>query len=260
MRRVRFSVGLLPIAFLACCSVAHSASSGSASAMTYNVLYDGADNDASLDAIAAADPDIVCLQEVTVAFVRAFEKRLATKYPARRFEARAGTWGIGIASKHAIVSAQVFAQSPHRMPAMQAVVNLRGRRVTVACVHLFPPVAKRRKEASLFEAMDENAILRVKQAKAILVRFAKTKRLLVLGDMNEGESDKAVASLLAAGLHNACDVENESCGATFPGATSAWPAVFQIDHIFGRGLKFEHARVIRAGGSDHFPVYAKFHF
>jgi endonuclease/exonuclease/phosphatase (EEP) superfamily protein YafD len=35
------------------------------------------------------------------------------------------------------------------------------------------------------------------------------------------------------------------------------PAVFQIDHILGRGVCFWRGAVLRAGGSDHYPVTAE---
>ena len=48
----------------------------------------------------------------------------------------------------------------------------------------------------------------------------------------------------------------KKCGSTFPGATSWLPAVFEIDHILGRKIQFQLAKVIREGGSDHYPVYS----
>ncbi len=41
---------------------------------------------------------------------------------------------------------------------------------------------------------------------------------------------------------------------------TAVPAVVQIDHILGRGLTFSGAKVVRSGGSDHYPVRAFFDF
>lgn len=37
----------------------------------------------------------------------------------------------------------------------------------------------------------------------------------------------------------------------------AIPALFQIDHILGRGVRFTDVAVLEAGGSDHFPVAAR---
>jgi endonuclease/exonuclease/phosphatase (EEP) superfamily protein YafD len=53
--------------------------------MTYNVLYSNQDPDLSLDAIAAADADVVLLQEVTSRWETRLEKRFEKQYPHRRF-------------------------------------------------------------------------------------------------------------------------------------------------------------------------------
>ncbi|MCA2977331.1 MAG: hypothetical protein INH37_03520, partial [Myxococcaceae bacterium] len=55
-----------------------------------------------------------------------------------------------------------------------------------------------------------------------------------------------------------CDLAGSACTATFPGPANPWPAVFEIDHVFARGLTFSNAHTVRAGGSDHFPVSATF--
>ena len=55
--------------------------------------------------------------------------------------------------------------------------------------------------------------------------------------------------------HGASNQTDES----WPGATSFWPAIVQIDHIFGRGVRFHSAWVPSGGGSDHQPIVARLH-
>lgn len=229
-------------------------------ALSYNLLYEQPDFAASLDVIERADADVVCLQELTPRFSRQFAARFGREYAHRSFEERDGTWGVGIASKYPLEGATVFAQSPHRMPAMQASV-VRGRqRVTVVCVHLFPPGAKRRKDAGFLESLRENAELRVQQADELAKRLAARRGpVLLLGDFNEAADDAAVTRLRDAGFAVACDIDGERCGATYPGGTSLWPAVFQVDHILGRGVRFIRAEVKPEGNSDHYPIVAEFH-
>jgi endonuclease/exonuclease/phosphatase (EEP) superfamily protein YafD len=228
-------------------------------ALSYNLLHEQADLAASLDVIGRADADVVCVQELTPRFARAFAARFGRVYPHRRFEEREGTWGVGVASRHPLEDAEVFAQSPHRMPAVQATVVRGGERVTVVCVHLFPPGARRRKEAGLLGTMRENAELRVQQADGLARRLAARRGpLLLLGDFNEADDDAAVKRLRDAGFAVACDIDGERCGGTYPGGTSLWPAVFQVDHILGRGLRFHRAEVRSEGSSDHYPIVAEF--
>jgi endonuclease/exonuclease/phosphatase (EEP) superfamily protein YafD len=142
---------------------------------------------------------------------------------------------------------------------MEVRVSTNAGNVLVACLHLFPPVGKHRKSDGFFETMEKNAELRRKQAEYIVARYAAvTGPVLIVGDMNEAPDGKAVQTFEKAGFLRSCRSPSQQCGATFPGATCVWPAVFEIDHILGRGVEFGAARVIREGGSDHFPVYATF--
>jgi endonuclease/exonuclease/phosphatase family metal-dependent hydrolase len=79
-----------------------------------------------------------------------------------------------------------------------------------------------------------------------------------MGDMNEGPNGEAIELFKQKGIERSCDKALiKNCGSTFPGATSWIPAVFEIDHILGRNIQFQLAKVIKGGGSDHYPVYAK---
>lgn len=96
---------------------------------------------------------------------------------------------MGIASKHPLEGATVFAQSPHRMPAVQATA-VRGReRLSVVCV--------------------------LQQADELAKRLAaRPGRVMLLGDFNESDDDAAVKRLRDAGFAVACDIDGERCGAT----------------------------------------------
>jgi endonuclease/exonuclease/phosphatase (EEP) superfamily protein YafD len=230
-------------------------------AMAYNVLYSSTEEDASLGVIEAELPDVLCLTEVTPGFSESFRRRLGQQYPHTFFAPRAGTWGVGIASRHPLRHGQRFAQKPHRMPAAEAQVKLGGRWLKVVCAHLMPPGAQHKKTDDLFDSMEKNAQLREKQGAELVKRYEKeTGPVLLLGDMNETREGAAMRAFATAGFLHACDGPQAACGATWPGATSVMPAVAEIDHILGRGLVFSDARVLRKGGSDHYPVQVRFDF
>ncbi|MFE8604772.1 endonuclease/exonuclease/phosphatase family protein [Archangium violaceum] len=232
-------------------------------AMAYNVLYDSPaeDIEKSLDVIEREKPDILCLRELTPGFAKAFRKRLGKEYPHTVLIPRRGTWGMGIASRHPLPRTRSFAEKPHRIPGMEADVNLGGQPLKVVCVHLMAPGARHSKNESLLVSLEKNAKLRAKQGKSLMERYAHEKApILLLGDMNEGRQADAMKAFAAAGFTHSCDGAKASCGNTWPGANTALPAVVEIDHILGRGLTFSEARVLRSGGSDHFPVRALFEF
>lgn len=232
-------------------------------AMAYNVLYDAPaeDMEKSLEVIEREKPDILCLRELTPEFAKAFRERLGKEYPHTVLKPRRGTWGMGIASRHPLLRTESFPEKPHRIPGMEADVKLGGQRLKVVCVHLMAPGAKHTKSESLLESLEKNAKLRAKQGKSLMERYAREKApILLLGDMNEGRQAEAMKTFATEGFTHSCDGPSASCGNTWPGANTALPAVVEIDHILGRGLSFSEARVLRSGGSDHFPVRALFHF
>lgn len=226
--------------------------------MTYNLLFEAHSPEHSLEVIQKESPDIVCLQELTPDFADRFQKQLGSRYPHRVFYPAGGTWGIGVASKHPLSGGTRFQQLPYRMPAAEARVRLGDRSVLVSCVHLFPPVARRR-PSSAWTAYKENAQLRLQQAQSLVERYAKEQdSVLILGDMNEEDGDEGVKQFAKAGYRNACVVADDGCGDTWPAATSNWPAFFEVDHIWGRGVTFRGARRIKSGRSDHYPVMTSF--
>lgn len=240
--------------------VATLAAEPSSKFMAFNVLYRGADDAASISAIEQYAPDVLCLSELTPAFVRAFDASpLGQIYPARRFEPTLGTWGIGIASKFPLQSSTHFTVPPLKLPAVEAVLSVHGRALTVTCVHLNPPAGKHRASDGLLTTLSKNDVVRKKQADFLVAHFGKTSPLVLLGDFNEQPGGEAMKTFDGAGLTSSCaGHDNTRCGATFPGpAVPKLPAVFQIDHILGRGVCFSRGAVLRAGGSDHYPVTAE---
>ena len=236
------------------------APTASISVLAYNVAFDSTATDKTLDAIGHADADILCLTEVTRAFAARGARRFGTTYPHTFVRARpSGTRGLAIASRFPLLHPVSFPQRPHRMPAAEARVETPSGPVLVSCVHLFPPGAKRHSGESLLSAMNENAALRRSQAQHLVERHRRERGAqIVLGDFNETEDGDAVKTFERAGLTRACGVADAHCGATWPGADSHFPALFQIDHVLGRGVTFSGAHVIRAGGSDHYPLFARF--
>ena len=222
--------------------------------LAYNVDFESSKIDKSLALIERSGADVVCLEEVTLAFQREFERRLAKVYPHRAFFPARGTWGIAIASKLPFARAERFEQKPHRMPALEARID----GVTVVCLHLFPPVAKRDKDKGLLATVQANAKLRAQQARAIVDRYARSGEPVVLaGDLNEGRGGDAYAALRATGFRDGGAARGSACSATWPGDDSSWPAVVRIDHILARGIAIGEAKVMKAGGSDHYAVAAR---
>jgi len=230
------------------------------SVMSFNVLYDASDNASSITAIQNANPDILCLRELTPTFSKLFRKRLSKQYPHTVFKTRNGTWGAGIASKFPIRNAKYFPVKPHRLPALEAKLRTREGDILLSCLHLFPPFGRHKQADSYLETKHKNELLRQNQAKYLMQRYKNTTLpIILLGDLNEGNNALAVQEFKNHGFKLACEqAKIEDCGPTYPGATMIWLAIVEIDHILGKGVSFHSASVLKQGGSDHYPVMASF--
>jgi endonuclease/exonuclease/phosphatase family metal-dependent hydrolase len=106
------------------------------------------------------------------------------------------------------------------------------------------------------DQMAKNASIRAQQAKHILKRYRLHRgALLLLGDFNEEFGD-ATDLFTGADFADACRARYARCSATWPGATTPWPAITRIDKVLGRNVEFTHSWVPAGGGSDHQPIVA----
>lgn len=227
--------------------------------MAYNVLYDAKDNAASVALVRSVDPDVLCLRELRSPFAELLVKELGPTYPHRALHPKkVGTWGAGIVSRYPVSDVQEYPSTPHKLPVLQATVATPAGKLTVICVHLAPPLMVHRKSDSVSQTLTKNAELRRAQVAALIARVEKrAEAVLVLGDFNEERNANGVRLLVSSGFKDACEAQQSRCGATWPGAASAFPAIWEIDHVLGRGVTFRAARVARGGGSDHYPKVAE---
>ncbi|MEW5741449.1 MAG: endonuclease/exonuclease/phosphatase family protein [Myxococcota bacterium] len=242
---------------LVVCLVVRAAWAGddTVSVMAFNVLFQGANDVESLAAIKAQARDVLCLTELTPAFEATFTRELGADWPHRHFVPKAGTWGVGLASKRPLKDVKEFRVAPSKMPALEVTVDVGGKGVRFVCLHLTPPGMTQAKDDSLVARMAKNAAVREKQAATLVARYKATKGpVVLLGDFNEEAGGAALEALEDAGWVRAC--EGRPCSGSFPGPVSPWPALFLIDHVYARGVKVLAAETVRAGGSDHYPVTA----
>lgn len=237
----------------------HKAGAAQLSVMSFNVLLGGKPADAALDAIAAADPDILCLQEMTPQLAKTFKARLGKRYPHRYFKPGPVTQGVGIASRYPLTDGQVLRLGLTYLPAVSATVRLKSGAVRLACVHLMPPLARFKKSVNVWKRYVRNETIRVGQVERLLAHVdAARLPAIIMGDMNEWPGQAAMAELAKAGFRDSCLGTGGNCGATWPARMPATPAAFRIDYILGRGVWFADAATLEAGGSDHYPVAARF--
>jgi endonuclease/exonuclease/phosphatase (EEP) superfamily protein YafD len=220
--------------------------------MTYNVNYTNPDPDRSIDAIAAADADVVLLQEITDGWRARLAKRLARQYPHQTFHpARAG--GLAVLSKREVRSDELLPAPPGGFfPAERLIVDSPLGDVQILHVHLRPNVD----HGDWIRGWQTTPPVRRREIETHYAKLAIGIPTIVVGDFNELPSGLAVEFLVKQGFarvpttgpttwHHVIDVAGAKVSALS----------LDIDHIVvDTSLVPSDARVLDAGTSDHRPV------
>lgn len=211
--------------------------------MAANVRYSNRDYERTLALIAAENPDVVGLVEVTDAWIDGVSG-LREGYPYHVILPDEGAHGLALFSR---VPIEELGDSPYReadhLTAVRVRADLPDRAVILTLAHLIAPTTPKRSR------------IRNRQIRTIAGMAAADRELeqIVIGDLNVTPWSPHYAALEQAGLANA---------ARGRGYTATWPAIFgplgiPIDHVLlSPGL---HAQGFRSGasfGSDHLPVVA----
>jgi endonuclease/exonuclease/phosphatase (EEP) superfamily protein YafD len=217
---------------------------GALTLMTYNVEYNNPDRAATLDAIAAADPDVVLLQEITRDWQHDLVARLGKRYPHRVFRLHAnGGSGMAVLSKRAIAAEQVIA-SPVFAFAQRLEIDTPFGTVQILNVHLWPAID----HGSWVRGYFTTPPLRRREIELYWKKLRRDLPTIVAGDFNEEPQGGVLAFL---GQHGLARV--------VPDGPRTWHyqnlLALDIDHVAVDGaLAGRDAHVLDAGTSDHRPV------
>jgi endonuclease/exonuclease/phosphatase family metal-dependent hydrolase len=224
--------------------------------MTWNVNWGGPAPEEVCQAIAEADPDVVCLQETTPAWEALLRLRLAPRYPHMEFchAERLPAAGFGVLSKGAIVSRDGEPGSGGIFGAGFFLVETPLGRVQLGNVHLHPPFDLETGRLSL----GPTARIRRQEVQRLWERRDGRWPTLVLGDMNEGDGGEAVGWLKGQGLTDALR-EFDPWSHTWRWQWGILPLRDRLDHVFyGPPLHCLRAAVLDRGQSDPLPIVCVF--
>jgi endonuclease/exonuclease/phosphatase (EEP) superfamily protein YafD len=221
---------------------------GALTVMTYNVEYNNPDRAATIDAIAAADPDVVLLQEITLDWQRALVARFKDRYPHRVFRLHArGPGGMAVLSKRAIAAEEII-PSPVYAFAQRIEIDAPFGPVQILNVHLRPAIDR----GSWIRGYFTTPPLRRREIELFWKHVRRGVPTIVAGDFNEEPRGGVLAFLAARGLARIA-----------PTGPRTWHYVaagrellaLDIDHVaLDNTLAGSAARVLDAGTSDHRPV------
>lgn len=192
------------------------------------------------EAIRAADPDIVLLEEVTPEWVRGISTRLEG-YRFSHFQPRIDCFGIGLLSRIARTHCDTAYIGGAGVPSLVAQVPVKSGSLTVIGTHPLPPTGGRYARAR------NEQLARLPDALA-----GQPRPLVLIGDLNSTPWSRHFSQLLKrTGLRNSQQGF---------GLQRSWPAGrmlmgIPIDHLLhSPEIRVVDRRLGPAVGSDHLPI------
>ncbi|MFD0312923.1 endonuclease/exonuclease/phosphatase family protein [Streptomyces flavalbus] len=192
-------------------------------------------------ALAAADPDLIALQELLPTALPVYEETLAARFPHHVVRGTVGLW-----SKYPLTGARHLDIKPAGITepwqrGLRAVAATPYGDVAAYVAHL--PSARVRASGLASGWRDESAGLLGRAVAAEPVRA-----VVLLGDLNGTVDDRGLRPLTAR-----LNTAERGFAFSFPGA---FP-VARIDQVMARAATVRHVRTLPATGSDHLPVAAR---
>jgi len=204
----------------------------------HNVNATNQAKDEVLQAIRAANPDVIVLLEVNDDWMRALEPLKDGGYKSWVTATRDDNFGIALISRLPFEKSETLFLGQAAVPSIRARVQLGDRTVTLLASHPVPPIGGKR------------AALRNGQLEAIAeVAAGIAGPLVVLGDLNCTHFSACFRDLLDAG-----GLEDSARGRGFqPTWPAPWlPIMLPLDHCLIRGgVAVRRRRTRAACGSDH---------
>ncbi|MFC8076939.1 endonuclease/exonuclease/phosphatase family protein [Streptomyces sp. NPDC057307] len=206
----------------------------------HNVSDENTDPAGTARALAAADPDLIALQELVPPALTVYEKTLAPDYPYHAVRGTVGLW-----SKHPLTGTRLLDIRPRGIAAgwnrgLRTVVDTPHGEMAAYVAHL--PSVRFRASGLASASRDESAGLLGRAVAA-----ERTDAVVLLGDLNGTVDDRGLAPLTSR-----LNVAERGFALSFP---TAFPLA-RIDQVMARSATVAHIRTLPATGSDHLPVAA----
>jgi endonuclease/exonuclease/phosphatase family metal-dependent hydrolase len=224
--------------------------------MTYNVNYGNREPRPCLDAIAAADCDVVLLQEVTARWQAALADRFAALYPVHVYRLHGrNAGGLAVLSKLPVGGEELF-DPPEGgwFPAQRLVVTTSFGDVQILHVHLRPALDA----GSWFKGFVTTPPVRQREIETYWPRLVHALPTVIAGDFNEDPTGLALDVLGRHGYARVATTGPRTWHYEEDLDGVPWDVLkLDIDHVMvGPTLVGIDGEVLDAGTSDHRPVIA----
>ncbi|MFI8946020.1 endonuclease/exonuclease/phosphatase family protein [Streptomyces sp. NPDC053750] len=207
----------------------------------HNVSDENTDPAGTARALAAAEPDLIALQELVHPALDVYASVLAPHYPYRTVRGTVGLW-----SKHPLTADRTLDIKPRGITeewsrGLRAAVRTPRGEIAVYVAHL--PSVRVGAGGLASARRDESAGL---LGRAVAAEELST--VILLGDLNGTVDDRALDPLTTR-----LNVAERGVALSFP---AAFPLA-RIDQVMARSATVDHIRTLPATGSDHLPVIAR---
>lgn len=221
---------------------------------TYNVELTEYSDESTVDAVGAADADVVALQEVTPEWEDVLRERYSDRYPHMLFETDGGAGGLAVLSKYPLVDRGLLLGPGDWHPAWHVVVHTPMGPVQLLDVHLRPMFSGGGGAAKSYLTAGDDHQSQVE----LYTDDCTDLPTLILGDFNESPDGDAVKWLEGQGFRNALPLFHPG-QETWRFRSVGNQLGETIDHImFDDAFEPLNAYVEVQGDSDHIPVVAHF--
>jgi len=223
--------------------------------VTYNVNWGFAQPQKVVDFLAEADAGIVCLQETHSQWEAVLKNRLAWSYPYCVFKGSPGAGGIAIMSKCSLRDVILIEPNDGWFPALLANAKTPFGEVQILNVHLRPPLSDSGSAtiSGYYRAPD----IHLKELKDFLIKTDSNKPLIIAGDFNENEDNRAIQWLIGKGFRDTLSSFDNYTKTWIWDTSSGISIKARYDHIIiSKHLGCTGAAVASVRASDHLPVVA----
>lgn len=211
-------------------------------------------DESTLDVIAAADADLLMLQETTPAWEQVLRPLLADRFEHVVFHdpptSIAG--GLALFSKFPIEKNELMASPLGWFPANRLVVRAPHGPMELLNVHLRPQISE---DGSWLKGHFTTGPLRQRELTRYTASLDPALPTIVAGDFNEDETGEAFRDLVRLGFASALELIDPKA-TTWRYDFAGVPLTLRIDHVAFEKAGFEvvSAEVLGGGKSDHSPV------
>lgn len=230
---------------------------------TYNLNFANRRGDQVLDAIATADPDLVCFQETTIqseGFLREHLKKTHPYFYSVGHKGRYYAERFAFASKTKLTDLKFTEPNAGLFGFCIATVETTRGPIQVVNVHLSPFQFKRGCGiADAMTSLSATEEVHVIEIAAIVEVIDPKKATIVLGDFNSISTFAAPKRLVELGMIDAFASLHDDADAhpTWSWPTRPIPVKLRIDYIFHTPhFTTTKSEVLHRDGSDHALLYA----